>query len=128
MTLYLTNSLALHRSHVGQPEHYVSCAQVKVVDGGNGSPSPTVKFPGAYKDTDSYVNFSIYGGHKPVPFPGPAVWSGGGSGGNGDGGSGGGGGNCAGAYEQCGGNGWDGPTCCSSGSCKQTNEWYSQCV
>lgn len=41
------------------------------------------QFPGAYSDTDEYANFSIYNGYKDFPFPGPEVWSGGGSGGDG---------------------------------------------
>ncbi|KXS12868.1 carbohydrate-binding module family 1 protein [Gonapodya prolifera JEL478] len=36
--------------------------------------------------------------------------------------------NCAGQWEQCGGKGFTGPTCCSIGSCKQLNEWYFQCL
>ncbi|KAK7996148.1 hypothetical protein PG991_015615 [Apiospora marii] len=55
---------------------------------------------------------------------------GGGGGGNNPGnggGGGGGGGSCAAMYGQCGGNGWSGPTCCSTGTCKASNEWYSQC-
>lgn len=71
--------IGIHRSHVNQPEHYVSCAQVKVSGGGSGTPGPMVKFPGAYKATDDYANFSIYGGAKPFPMPGPTVWSGGNS-------------------------------------------------
>jgi endoglucanase len=32
-------------------------------------------------------------------------------------------------YGQCGGSGWTGPTACASGStCKQQNQWYSQCL
>lgn len=32
-------------------------------------------------------------------------------------------------YGQCGGSGWTGPTACASGStCKQSNQWYSQCL
>jgi endoglucanase len=32
-------------------------------------------------------------------------------------------------YGQCGGSGWTGPTTCASGStCKQQNQWYSQCL
>jgi len=34
----------------------------------------------------------------------------------------GGGGACAAIYQQCGGNGYSGPTCCSSGTCKASNE------
>ncbi|KAK4247612.1 hypothetical protein C7999DRAFT_41146 [Corynascus novoguineensis] len=40
----------------------------------------------------------------------------------------GGGGNCAGLFGQCGGEGWTGPTCCSQGTCKFSNPWYSQCL
>lgn len=53
-----------------------SCAQVKVVGGGNGTPGPTVKFPGAYKKDDPSFNFSIWNGYKEYPMPGPEVWNG----------------------------------------------------
>ncbi|KAH6682293.1 fungal cellulose binding domain-containing protein [Plectosphaerella plurivora] len=143
--------IGIHRSHVNQPEHFVSCVQVKVTGGGNGTPGPMVKFPGAYKSTDAYANFSIYGGHKTFPFPGPAVW---------DGAAGSGSSPapapapaattlvqttrpaaatataaappaaaCAARYAQCGGQGFTGPKCCASGStCKSINQWYSQCA
>jgi endo-1,4-beta-xylanase len=60
---------------------------------------------------------------------------GGGGGDNGGGGGttpppsggGGGGGSCSAMWGQCGGSGWSGPTCCSSGSCKKQNDYYSQC-
>lgn len=142
----------IHRSHVNQPEHFVSCLQVKVTGGGNGTPGPMVKFPGAYKSTDAYANFSIYGGHKTFPFPGPAVW---------DGAAGSGSGPapapttlvqaittaaaappaaattsvaappaaaCAAKYAQCGGQGFSGPKCCAAGTCRASNQWYSQCL
>eukprot|EP00833_Pecoramyces_ruminatium_P014913 jgi/Orpsp1_1/1188945/evm.model.d7180000068426.1 len=35
--------------------------------------------------------------------------------------------NCNSLYAQCGGNGFTGPKCCSQGTCKFINEWYSQC-
>ncbi|KAK2025706.1 fungal cellulose binding domain-containing protein [Colletotrichum zoysiae] len=159
--------IGVHRSHVNQPEHYVSCVQVKVTGGGSGTPGPTVKFPGAYKATDAYAKFSIYGGFKDFPFPGPAVWSGGSSGTKAvaaaeapapaanapaatapaastgaadcdtpaeapaaaaapapaaaDA-------TCAGLYGQCGGKTFKGTNCCSKGTCKVINEWYSQCA
>ncbi|KAJ1323378.1 lytic cellulose monooxygenase (C1-hydroxylating) [Microdochium nivale] len=136
--------IGIHRSHVNQPEHYVSCVQVKVQGGGTGSPGPMVKFPGAYKASDPYANISIYNGHRAFTFPGPAVYSGGGSSGGGGGGNtgggntgggntgggntgGGSGGACAALYGQCGGEGWAGPKCCASGSCKASNQYYSQC-
>lgn len=37
-------------------------------------------------------------------------------------------GSCSALYGQCGGIGWNGPTCCSSGSCKVSNSYYSQCL
>ena len=37
---------------VGGAEFYPSCTQVRVGGNGNGTPSPTVHFPGAYSDTD----------------------------------------------------------------------------
>ncbi|KAL6617801.1 glycoside hydrolase superfamily [Neocallimastix sp. 'constans'] len=43
-------------------------------------------------------------------------------------GNGGNGGNCAGAWAQCGGQGFNGPKCCSQGTCKAINEYYSQCA
>jgi len=37
--------------------------------------------------------------------------------------------NCSNKYGQCGGNGFNGPKCCSQGStCQYVNEWYSQCL
>jgi endo-1,4-beta-xylanase len=37
-------------------------------------------------------------------------------------------GSCSALYGQCGGTGWTGATCCSSGTCKYSNAWYSQCL
>ncbi|KAL7928303.1 glycoside hydrolase family 11 protein [Trichoderma chlorosporum] len=37
-------------------------------------------------------------------------------------------GTCSALYGQCGGTGWTGPTCCSSGTCKYSNAYYSQCL
>ncbi|KAH6627262.1 glycosyl hydrolases family 11-domain-containing protein [Chaetomium sp. MPI-SDFR-AT-0129] len=49
-------------------------------------------------------------------------------GGNTGGGNTGGGTTCSALYGQCGGQGWQGPSCCSAGSCKASNQWYSQCL
>lgn len=35
---------------------------------------------------------------------------------------------CSGMWSQCGGIGWTGPKCCSSGTCTFANDWYSQCI
>ena len=40
----------------------------------------------------------------------------------------GGSGACSALYGQCGGIGFTGPTCCSSGTCKVSNSYYSQCL
>ncbi|CAG7937073.1 unnamed protein product [Penicillium salamii] len=68
--------IGVHGAAGGQAEFYFTCAQVKVVGGGNGSPGPTVKFPGAYKKDDPSFNFSIWNGYKEYPMPGPEVWTG----------------------------------------------------
>lgn len=70
--------IALHSaSNANGAQFYISCAQIKVNNGGSGSPGPLVSFPGAYKATDSGVLVNIY---YPIPTnykpPGPAVWSG----------------------------------------------------
>ncbi|MCJ1310680.1 putative alpha-L-arabinofuranosidase axhA-1 [Agyrium rufum] len=38
------------------------------------------------------------------------------------------GGSCASLYGQCGGIGWQGATCCASGTCKVSSAYYSQCL
>lgn len=38
------------------------------------------------------------------------------------------GGNCSDLYGQCGGQGWSGPTCCKTGTCVSSNQFYSQCL
>ena len=37
-------------------------------------------------------------------------------------------GSCSALYGQCGGIGWTGATCCSSGTCKVYSTYYSQCL
>ncbi|KAJ4338550.1 hypothetical protein N0V87_003879 [Didymella glomerata] len=69
--------IGVHGAHDGQAEFYYSCAQVKVTGGtGTTLPTDTIKFPGGYKKDDPSFNFSIYGGFKEYPMPGPAVWDG----------------------------------------------------
>ncbi|KAL2194215.1 carbohydrate esterase family 5 protein [Corynascus similis CBS 632.67] len=59
-------------------------------------------------------------GGTPTTSAGGSVPTGGNGGGNG--------GSCSALYGQCGGQGWNGPTCCSQGTCKAANQWYSQCL
>ncbi|KAI0578946.1 hypothetical protein Ptr902_05754 [Pyrenophora tritici-repentis] len=145
--------IGVHRSHVNQPEHYVSCLQIKVQGGGSGTPGPMVKFPGAYKATDPYAKFSIYNGRKAFPMPGPAVWKGGAGSSSSSPAPAkeevpaaakpttmatvavpaatpapaAGGAGCATLYGQCGGQGFSGSKCCAAGTCKSINTYYSQC-
>ena len=53
--------IALHQaSNVNGAQFYISCAQIKITGGGNGSPGPLVSFPGAYKATDPEIKVNIY--------------------------------------------------------------------
>ncbi|KAI1091927.1 glycoside hydrolase family 61 protein [Rostrohypoxylon terebratum] len=75
--LIRVESIALHQAQsVGGAQMYLSCAQVEVTGGGNGTPGPLVAFPGAYQPNDPGLLWSYY----PVPTkytaPGPAVWTG----------------------------------------------------
>jgi len=58
-------------------QFYLSCAQITVTGGGNGTAGPLVAFPGAYSATDPGILIQIY---YPVPttytIPGPKVWTG----------------------------------------------------
>lgn len=59
----------------GGAQFYMGCAQLSVTGSGSGSPSPTVKFPGAYKASDPGILINIY---WPPPqeyvSPGPKTW------------------------------------------------------
>jgi hypothetical protein len=70
--------IALHSAgSTGGAQFYISCAQIKVENGGSGSPGPMIAFPGGYKADDKGILINIY---YPVPTsytpPGPAVWTG----------------------------------------------------
>lgn len=57
------------------PQFYISCAQVKVTNGGSTNPSPTALIPGAFKSTDPGYNVNIYSGSMAnYQVPGPAVF------------------------------------------------------
>lgn len=142
--------IALHvAGSVGGAQFYISCYTLNVTGGGSASPS-TVSFPGVYSATDPGIKFDLYGGFTSYTIPGPAVFtcSGGNnsntqppqsstrptststssrssssstrtSSANGSGQT---------LYGQCGGQGWTGPTTCASGTCKVSNQFYSQCL
>ncbi|KAJ1324729.1 lytic cellulose monooxygenase (C1-hydroxylating) [Microdochium nivale] len=144
--------IALHNAgSAGGAQFYPGCAQIKITGSGTNTGSNTVSFPGAYVASHPGITVSIYQG-KPYTIPGPAVLScsggstgggntgggntgGGNTGGGNTGGGNTGGGNTGGGsgtgaalYAQCGGTGWTGPTTCASGTCKASNEYYSQCM
>ncbi|KAH6640929.1 glycosyl hydrolase family 61-domain-containing protein [Chaetomium tenue] len=139
--------LALHSaSSAGGAQFYMECAQVEITGSGTNSGSNFVSFPGAYPANHPGIVVSIYdstgkptmnGRTYQIPGPAPISCSGGGNNGGGGnptttaGGSqptGGNGGGSVPLYGQCGGNGYTGPTTCASGTCKASNEWYSQCT
>ncbi|KAI0350297.1 hypothetical protein OH77DRAFT_1087377 [Trametes cingulata] len=66
--------IALHTAmSQGGAEFYPSCAQLKVTGSGTGTPSKTVSFPGAYKDTDPGILVDVYDLKSAYVFPGPAI-------------------------------------------------------
>ncbi|VBB79669.1 Putative Glycoside Hydrolase Family 61 [Podospora comata] len=67
-------SLAIHNPG-STPQFYISCAQINVSGGGNSSPSPTVKIPGAFKATDPGYTANIYNNLQSYTVPGPKVFT-----------------------------------------------------
>ncbi|KAF7343861.1 hypothetical protein MSAN_01967400 [Mycena sanguinolenta] len=70
--------IALHVANVyGGAQFYLSCAQIEVTNGGNGTPGPLVAFPGAYTGNEPGILINIY---YPIPAnytqPGPPLWTG----------------------------------------------------
>jgi len=132
--------IAIHGAKDGHTEFYFECAQIEVGGNGNGRPGPLVKIPGLYDSNDPALRFWIYGvpanSYTYTNIGRHAVWRGGDGGGaapsnpspppptNGGGNNNGG---AAPLWGQCGGNGWTGPTRCAEGTCKYSNDWYSQC-
>ncbi|KAK4127656.1 carbohydrate-binding module family 1 protein [Parathielavia appendiculata] len=137
--------LALHNAYsAGGAQFYMECAQIEVTGSGTHTGANFVSFPGAYPANDPGIVLSIYGtggkpdnGGRPYPIPGPDPITC--SGGNNPppttttatsaqstptGGSGG----TVPLYGQCGGSGYTGPTTCAQGTCKVSNQWYSQCL
>jgi endo-1,4-beta-xylanase len=76
-------------------------ATQSVTNDGSGSPAPAPST----------------GNPSPAPAPAPSTGSTGSTGGS-----------CSALWGQCGGQGWSGPTCCSTGTCHSNGQYYSQCV
>jgi cellulase len=129
----------------GGAQFYMECSQIRVVGSGTNAGSDFVYFPGAYKANDPGVQVIIYdnagqpymgGKTYSIPGPVPITCAAGQEEGSGstpapeqpadettaaptEG---------AALYAQCGGTTWAGPTTCSQGTCKASNEHYSQCL
>jgi len=76
--LLRVEQIALHlASQPNGAQFYLSCSQIQITGGGNGTPGPLVSLPGAYSSSDPGILVNIYsiqpGSYKA---PGPAVWSG----------------------------------------------------
>ncbi|KAI1302053.1 glycoside hydrolase family 61 protein [Xylaria venustula] len=67
-------SLAIHNPG-STPQWYISCGQITVSGGGNASPSPTAKIPGAFKATDPGYTVNIYNNFHNYTVPGPSVFT-----------------------------------------------------
>jgi len=72
--------IALHLAETfGGAQFYIGCAQLNVINGGSGKPSPTVAFPGVYTGNEPGILINIYtlpANYTGYKAPGPAVWSG----------------------------------------------------
>ncbi|KAG7095420.1 hypothetical protein E1B28_006169 [Marasmius oreades] len=70
--------IALHSASTFQgAQFYISCAQVEITGGGNGTPGPLVAIPGVYNGREPGILINIY---YPIPAtyqqPGPRPWTG----------------------------------------------------
>ncbi|KAK5655112.1 hypothetical protein OQA88_6011 [Cercophora sp. LCS_1] len=75
--LVRVESIALHQAQsAGGAQIYLSCAQVEVTGGGNGSPGPLVSFPGAYRSSDPGLIWLYHPVKTSYTAPGPKVWEG----------------------------------------------------
>jgi hypothetical protein len=74
--LLRAEGLALHSAGAfGGAQFYIGCAQIEVTGTGNGVPSPTVKFPGAYNGREPGVLVGLWWPPlRNYTAPGPAVW------------------------------------------------------
>ncbi|KAI0367648.1 hypothetical protein BV20DRAFT_949716 [Pilatotrama ljubarskyi] len=78
--LVRAEQIALHvASSVGGAQFYLGCAQLNVVNGGNGTPGPLVSIPGVYTGYEPGILINIYdlpANYPGYTSPGPAVWRG----------------------------------------------------
>jgi len=75
--LVRVESIALHLAQSpGGAQFYISCGQVNITGGGNGTPGPLVAFPGAYKANDPGLIWPNSPARTSYTPPGPPVWVG----------------------------------------------------
>ncbi|OHF00940.1 glycosyl hydrolase family 61 [Colletotrichum orchidophilum] len=138
--------IALHSASTqGEAQFYMECAQIRVTGSGTNTGSNFVSFPGAYSATDPGILINIYdnagkptNGGRAYSIPGPSVLTCSGSGNPPPPASSSpptssspppsSGGKSVALYGQCGGQGWTGSTTCAQGTCKVSNQYYSQCL
>ena len=59
--LIRVEQIALHVAQSeGGAQFYLSCGQIEITGGGDGTPGPLVEFPGAYSPTDPGILIDIY--------------------------------------------------------------------
>jgi hypothetical protein len=68
--------IALHMAmQANRAQFYLSCSQIQITGGGNGTPGPLVALPGAYQSNDPGIHINAIQPEAYRP-PGPAVWTG----------------------------------------------------
>lgn len=63
-TLLLSSAWSITKWLLHPAQWYISCAQIEVVNGGNGNPGPLVSIPGLYQGNEPGIMLNIY---YPVP-------------------------------------------------------------
>ncbi|TFK16939.1 hypothetical protein FA15DRAFT_711263 [Coprinopsis marcescibilis] len=59
-----------------RPKFLISCAQIRVTNGGSGNPTPKVAIPGHLKVTEPGFTYNSAGPLLPYQIPGPTPWKG----------------------------------------------------
>jgi hypothetical protein len=70
--------IALHMAYnPNGAQFYLSCSQIKIVNGGSAVPGPLVSLPGAYSSNDPGILVNLYTSNpENYVGPGPALWTG----------------------------------------------------
>lgn len=68
--------IGLHQAYEGNAQFYIECFQLKIENGGDGTPGPAVQIPGMYSADDVGIAYNIYNSPVEYEMPGPEVWQG----------------------------------------------------